>query len=255
MTTTAFTRAVATCTFLLVMARPASSQQAAPPEPPPRLEASAQFTFLDAQGNASAQSLGAGGDFTWRPEPWTYKGKANFAQSESDDELTARSLSALFRASRSLTRRWSVYGQYDFLRDVFAGVEQRHAGEGGLSFFVSDTPPHRLRLDGGVGYLNEQRPEEDLESVLLSAGAAYAFTISPSAEFTYEPRFLVPAAETEAWKFDQDVALTVALTSVFSLKVAHTVRYSADPPLGFDTTDTIMAISLVAKVRRPAGQP
>jgi hypothetical protein len=38
---------------------------------------------------------------------------------------------------------------------------------------------------------------------------------------------------------------------VLSLKVSHTVRYSAEPPFGFDTTDTIMAVSLVAKVRRP----
>jgi hypothetical protein len=35
------------------------------------------------------------------------------------------------------------------------------------------------------------------------------------------------------------------------LKVSHILRYSAEPPVGFDKTDTIMAISLVAKVRRP----
>jgi hypothetical protein len=29
------------------------------------------------------------------------------------------------------------------------------------------------------------------------------------------------------------------------------VRYSAEPPEGFDTTDAIMAVSLVARLRRP----
>ena len=31
----------------------------------------AQVTFLDTSGNASSQSLGAGGTLVWRPDPWT----------------------------------------------------------------------------------------------------------------------------------------------------------------------------------------
>jgi putative salt-induced outer membrane protein YdiY len=224
---------------------------APPPEPPPRLEASAQFTFVGTQGNASSQSLGVGGDLIWRPDPWTYSAKAIFAQSESDEELTARSLAATFRAARALNERWLGYSQYDFLRDRFAGVEQRHVIEGGLSYLALREAPHRLRLDMGLGYLYERQPDEHFDSATLSLGAAYRFLIAAASEFTYEPRFLLPFVETDAWKFNQDAALTVALTTILSLKVAHTVRYSAEPPPGFETTDTIMAVSLVAKVRRP----
>jgi putative salt-induced outer membrane protein YdiY len=238
--------------LVLVIAQAAPAQApATPKEPPPRLEASAQFTFLDTRGNAPAQSLGAGGDFTSRPDPWTYSAKATFAQSESDDELTARSFAGLFRASRKIDERLSAYGQYDFLRDVFAGVEQRHIVEGGLSYIAVNAAPHRLRLDAGLGYLHEERPDEDIDSATVSLGAAYRLQISPTSEFTYEPRYLLPLADTGAWKFDQDVALKVALNTILSLKVAHTLRYSARPAAGFKTTDTIMAVSLVAKVRRP----
>src|SRR5262245_34714796 len=107
--------------LILVHAQSAFGQtQPAPPGPPPRLEASAQFTFIDTRGNASIQALGAGGSLIWRPDPWTYTAKAIFAQNESDDSLTARSFAGLFRASRAIDERLSVYGQYDFLRDVFA---------------------------------------------------------------------------------------------------------------------------------------
>ena len=182
----------------LMYAKAASAQQqpAPPPEPPPRLEASAQVTFVSTRGNASAQTLGAGGDMTWRPDPWTYTAKALFAQAETDDELTARSLASLFRASRAIGERLSVYGQYDFLRDVFAGIEQRHVVEGGVSYLVRDVRPHRLRLDAGLGYLYEERPDDHLDSVTLSLGAAYRFNISATSEFTYEPRFLLPFADT-----------------------------------------------------------
>jgi putative salt-induced outer membrane protein len=239
--------------LLLVLGAPPAFAQApaAPPEPLPRLEASAQFTFLDTSGNSSSQSLGAGGDVAWRPDPWSYTAKALFAQAEDDGELSARSFAGLFRASRALNERVSVYGQYDFLRDVFAGVEQRHIVEGGVSYVAVDTAPHRLRVDAGLGYLHEEHPEDDLDSVTLSLGAAYRLEISPTSEFTYEPRYLLPFAETGDWKFDQDVVLKVALNSFLSLKVSHTLRYSAEPPESFEKTDRILAVSIVAKLKRP----
>jgi putative salt-induced outer membrane protein YdiY len=243
----------AAAVLILCLNSPVFAQTAAPaPEPPPRLEASAQFSFLDTRGNASSQSLGAGGDLVWRPDPWTYTAKAIFAQTESEGELDARSFAALFRASRALSDRLSVYGQYDFLRDVFAGVEQRHVIEGGLSYLALKDPPHTLRFDAGLGYLYENRPEsQHFDSVTLSLGAAYRYAFSTTSEFRYEPRFLLPLSDADAWKFDQTAALAVAVNTFLSLKVSHTIRYSAAPPAGFDTTDTIMAVSLVAKVTRP----
>ena len=103
--------------LLLLGTMPVFAQAPAPPpEPPPRLEASAQFAFLDTSGNSSSQSIGAGGDLVWRPAPMTYTAKAIFAQAEDDGELSARSFAGLFRAARALNERLSVYGQYDFLR-------------------------------------------------------------------------------------------------------------------------------------------
>jgi putative salt-induced outer membrane protein YdiY len=230
---------------------PAKAPEPAAPPPPPRVEGSAQLTFLDTRGNASSQSLGAGGEVIWRPDPWTYTAKALFAQSESSDSLTARSVSALARASRALGRRLAAYGQYDFLRDRFAGIDERHVAEAGLSYAVVDVPRQRLRLDAGLGYLSEQHPDGRLEGATLTLGAPYRLAISKTSELTYEPRYLLPLSEAEAWKFGQEVTLTAAVSSALALKVAHTLRYSAEPPAGFRTTDTIMTVSLVAKARRP----
>ena len=240
--------------FLFAQVQAGFGQAPAPPPeepPPPRLEASAQLTFLDTSGNATSQSIGAGGDVVWRPDPWTLTAKAAFAQSESEDELTARSLTALLRGSRALSDRLSAYGQYDYLRDVFAGVEQRHVIEGGLSWLALVGPRHTLRFDSGLGYLYEERPDEELDSATVSLGAGYRWAISPTSELTYAPRLLLPLAETEAWKFDQEVALAVAINTTLALKLSHTLRYSAEPPEGFETTDTVMAVSLVARVERP----
>jgi putative salt-induced outer membrane protein len=227
-----------------------SFAQSPPPEPPPRIEATAQFTFLNTTGNAPTQSLGAGGDVTWRPGVWTHNSKAAFAQNETGGVTSARSLTALFRSSRSVNARLSGYGQYDYLRDVFSGIDQRHVVEGGVSFKAVESARQQLRLDGGLGYLNEVRPDDSLDSATFSAGALYKLVISPTAEFKYEPRYLATLNETDAWKFDQIAALSVSINSVLALKASHTIRYSAAPPVGFETTDTIMAVSLVAKMAR-----
>jgi putative salt-induced outer membrane protein YdiY len=231
---------------------PSAAAQPTPPAqpPPPRLEASAQFAFLDTRGNATTDSLGAGGEVVWRPAPWTYASKATFAQSSTDHDLTARSIAALFRASRAIDERLAVYGQYDFLRDIFAGVEQRHIIEGGASYLVLAKAPHSLRADGGLGYLYERSPADHFDSVTLSLGAAYRLTLSKTSEFSYQPRWLLTLADAGAWKFNQEAVLTAALNTLLSLKLSHTLRYSAAPPAGFKTTDTIMAVSLVAKLRR-----
>jgi len=227
------------------------AQQPAGPPPPPRLEATAQFTFLDTKGNAESQSLGTGGTMTWRPDPWVYSTKFLFAQTESNDELSARSVASGFRAARTLNARLAAFGQYDFLRDVFAGVDQRHVTEGGVAYLTFDTPVHRLRIDTALGYLNERRPTETFESATFSLAAAYRLAISSTSEFTYDPRYLQPLADAGAAKFEHLAALNVSLNSILSLKLSHILRYSAEPPLGFDSTDSITAVSLVAKILRP----
>ena len=40
------------------------------------------------------------------------------------------------------------------------------------------------------------------------------------------------------------------MNTILPLKLAHILRYSAEPPVGFETTDGITAISLVANVLR-----
>src|SRR5512145_318130 len=230
--------------LMAALAPSAAAQPPAPPEPPPRLEASAQFALLATTGDASTSTIGAGGEVTWRPDPWTHHAKIAFAQNETDDALSARSLAALYRASRRLDERLSVYGQYDFLRDLFAGVEQRHIVEGGLSYLAVDRARQRLRLDGGLGYLFESRPAEDFDSATLTLAAAYRAAISSTSVFTFDPRYLLTLGDTGAWKYDQVAALTADLTSILSLKLSHTIRYSAEPPPGFESTDTITAVSL-----------
>jgi putative salt-induced outer membrane protein YdiY len=167
---------------------------------------------------------------TWRPEAWTYAAKATFAQTASNDSPQARSIAALLRGSRGVGGRLSVYGQYAVLRDRFAGVQQRHVLESGLSYAAIARPRQALRLDAGLGYLDEQRPTDRLQGATLTLGAPYRLGVTGTTQLTFEPRYLLPLTATDEWKYGQDVALTVAVNTILALKVAHTLRYAATPP-------------------------
>jgi putative salt-induced outer membrane protein YdiY len=204
-------------------------------------------------GNSSTQTLGLAGDVTFRPNPWEYSARLAFAQTRDEGEVTARSLASLARAQRTLTPTLSFYGQYDYLRDLFAGIEQRHTGQGGISYLAFNRAPHRLRLDGGIGFEDEQRlGADDINTTVLTGGARYRWEISKTSELVEEARATLPVPDVGPWKVDQTLSLTAAISSVFSLKCSNVVRFVNEPVPGFERTDTITSIALVMKVRQPA---
>jgi putative salt-induced outer membrane protein YdiY len=216
------------------------------------MELAAQFTFLTTTGNASTQSLGLTGDAAYRPGPWVHSAKLGFVQLEDEGNLSARSLLALFRTARTLRERLSAYGQYDYFRDRFAGIEHRNTIEGGLSYVLVPSAVHRLVVDGGVGYQSEARlAAEDVDSATASSAGHYKWQISPTADFADDARVVLTLADIGAWRLEQAAALTAAISSIFSLKVSNTIRFVNEPVPGFERTDTITSVALVMKVRRP----
>jgi putative salt-induced outer membrane protein len=235
-----------------VVAQPVPPKPTEPPPPPPRVEITAQFGLLATTGNTSTRSLALGGEFAYRPGKWTHTGKLAFAENEDEGEVEARSLAGQYRLARTLTPRLSAFGQYAYLRDTFAGIEHRHTWEGGLSYLAIDREPHRLRLDGSLGYEREiRRDAEDSSSAVAIGGLAYRLRISETSELNEEARVILTLADPGEWKAEQVTDLTAALTSILSLRVSYTVRYSNEPVPTFERTDTITSIALVMKFTRP----
>jgi putative salt-induced outer membrane protein len=221
---------------------------AAKDKPPPFREGAIDFSFIATTGNTDSQTMGLSGDIIFRPDSWEIRNRAGFVRAESDNELTAEAFFYNFRAARKLSARVSAYGQYDYLHDRFAGVEHRNVLTGGLDYLLLDAAPHRLSVFGGLGYLNEQRVAgEDLSTAVLDAGWAYRLKFSESAEFTDDFRYDQSLSDGGDWRLGHTAAVSAKLTNLFSLKVSHSVRFANQPPTGFENTDTVMAVALVAK--------
>ena len=231
-----------------VAAHGQAAPAAAPAPPPPAYEGSAEFAFLATTGNASAQTLGLGGELILRPEKWVVRNKAAFMRNKTDGVLTAKVFQYLIRGERLLTPRTAAFGQDTYFQDRFAGVAHRNSLLGGVAFKLIDRASHLLSVDGGLGYLNEERlTGDDVSSASYAFGGAYRWKLSPTAEFTDDARYTATFDDASDWRVDQTLAIVARLTSLFSLKASNTVRYAHTPVIGFENTDTNTAIALVAK--------
>jgi putative salt-induced outer membrane protein len=226
----------------------ATSAAADPPPPPPAREGTAEFAFVGTTGNSSTQTIGLSGTYIVRPESWVITNSAAFVRNESEGETTANAFQYAFRAERKITPRLSGFADYTYFRDEFAGVSHRNALVGGLSYKIVDTARQLFFVDGGLGYLNEQRlVPPDVSTGVYAFGSGYRLKLSETATFTDDLRFTGTFAEADDWRLSHVAAITARLTTLLSLKVSNSLRYAHRPVEGFDTTDTVTAIALVAK--------
>jgi putative salt-induced outer membrane protein len=226
---------------------PAPAQPETPPPPPPR-EGTAEFSFVGTSGNASTSALGLGAEYIMRSEPWGLRAKMAYVRNKSEDELKAETFGALARASRTLRPRLSAFGEYGYLHDRFAGIESRNTVGGGVTFALVRPRPHQLDIDAALGYAHENRVVgETISGAEAATGARYKLVLSETADITDEITFSFSLSEAEDWRTRNTVALTAKMTTIFSLKVSNNVRYVHAPVEGFETTDVITSVALVAK--------
>jgi putative salt-induced outer membrane protein len=219
-----------------------------PAPPPPPREGTAEFSFVATSGNASTSALGLGGEYIVRHAPWEFRAKTGYVRNESDDELKAEAFTSLLRASRTLNQRLSAFGEYGYLHDRFAGIESRHTIGTGVTFAAVRPLPHQLDLDAAIGYSHEDRVVgERISTAVALLGARYKFKLSDTAEITDDVKFDFSLSQGDDWRIGNIAALTVKIASIFSLKLSNTYRFVNAPVEGFEATDTITSVALVAK--------
>ena len=221
-----------------------------PPPPPPRTEFAGDFAFVGTSGNASTQSLGLGADYIHRPQDWEIRSRIGYVRNDSDSTLTAESTAFLLRASHTVSHHVAYYGEYNFLRDRFAGISSRNDVVGGVSYLFLDTSRQQFMGNVGLGYSNELRRVGDtLSTAIWTTGENYRLKLSATSEVTDDFVFNEALSDAGDWRIAHVAALTAKLTSLLALKVSNTIRYVHQPVAGFESTDTITAIALVARFK------
>jgi putative salt-induced outer membrane protein YdiY len=220
--------------------------------PPPTHQQTFEAAYVGVSGNASSRTIGLGADLISRPARWLFPNRVKFVRNESSGELIASAFDFASRTEEALNVRASIFAEYGFFRDRFAGVDYRNDINGGVTLKVLTSARQALDIDVGVGYLNERRIAGDsISNGDYLLGADYKLTFSENAELSDDVRVTGIMSQRDNWRLEQTIALTTRIAGGFSLKVSNGVRYANFPPPGFKKTDTVTAVTLVAKFAQP----
>lgn len=218
------------------------------PTPPPLWSGQGELSFVSTSGNTDTQTLGASFDLAHRPAPWVFDFHIGFIRSEADGEENAESLLSWFRAGYEVTERFQLFGRAEYFRNTFAGVDRRLSAEFGASYALLPDPPHTLKLEGAMGYTDEDRVlGEDLSYVHARFGLLYEWRISETTTFADEFSFTTSLEEFDQWRILNKASLTASMTRILALKVSHTLEHVNQPAPGFENEDSIVSAAIVAK--------
>jgi putative salt-induced outer membrane protein YdiY len=221
--------------------------------PPPPFEARGELSFVSTGGNASTGTLGFSADAIHRAGRGTTTGRGRFITAEADGVESARSSEVQVRHGRRVSPRIELFGRGAYLRDLFAGIEHRVEGTGGVTLTVSSRP-HALTVDGGVGMTSETRlgaPDDRFASGNVAAN--YVWTLTNTSYVSAETSFVADLEQAPNWRVSNDVSLLAGLNSVLAARLSFGTRYVNRPVPGFRRTDrTVSAALVIAYVRRAA---
>lgn len=227
---------------------PSQSPPGTPPPPPPTLEGAGELSFVATSGNTSTDTIGLASELIYRPLPWVLDSKVGFIRTEANSVLNAQSLTASSRLSRDLSPKAALFVQYDFLKNTFAGISQRHTVAAGLTYKPVTDTRNTVELDVGLGYASETPvglPRTQTGTFL--GGGSYKLKISDTSEFAEDARIVASLSRGADWRFDNSAGVTAKLTAKLSLKVSDVIHVVNLPTPGFKKTDTIASAALVAK--------
>ena len=242
-------RDTACLAFLVGAILPAAlAAQAAPPPAPPFREGTVEASFVGTTGNSSTQSVGYGSELILRPVPWATRFKVNYVRNAVGGVTSAQTLTGLARGERKFVGRASFFAQYSFLADKFAGTNARHTADAGMSGQLIQREAHSLAADVGGGFSTDKRVAgSGVSTAVASVGALYKWKVSPTADFTEEIRVVAAVPGGADWRSSNAASIAAKISTALSLKVSNTVRYVNLPVSGFNTTDVITSVAIVAK--------
>ena len=283
--------AIATAAMLAcsVAVRAQGTAAAPPATPDDSWKDTAEFAFVATSGNSESSTLGFSNKLwrEWGLSRFETNAKAVRAESrteprfavgtptdfdveEPDTELSAENYFFDARYDRKITDRTFWFGIGGWMRDEFAGIQNRYTAGAGLGNIWIDTDRQKWRTDYAATYTDEEATAEDSPSndsfMGLRLSSAYMHKFGAGGVYDNITVVDENLKETSDLRVDMTNAVAVAMTNRLALKVSLQFLYDADPAFEeialFDTTgteigtvlseldelDTILKTSLVVNI-------
>ena len=228
-----------------------AAQYGVVPLPPPTWEVGSELSLVATGGSTSTRTVGLGGTVTHRDDGATTRASVAFLNSATDSVTRAQSLNVQVRHGVRLGPRAQLFAEGLFARDRFAGIDTRGTVATGIAFTTRLARHHSLIVEGGGGYVAEQRLDATRFRFATANGAVrYRWAFTANGELSQDTEVIGDVEEAGNWRGSSVTAVRVALNHLLSLRASHAIEYRRRPVVGFSGTDSRTAAALVLSLQR-----
>lgn len=239
-------------------ALPAAAQDAAPAAPaeaaataavaPKNYEGTAEVSSIVTNGNTKNQTTGLAMDLTYKPDPWLVNVKSKYLTTISQEIQTQESFEVAGRGGRKLSDLFDIFVEHTYLKNRFAGLENRYVTSAGAGYFALKNDKHTLKTELLLGYTDEERTDLTRPQFMSGGGSIlYKWKVAATSEFTHETKYQPNFATADDWRLVSETAVSAAISSMLSSKISWKYEHVNLPPAGKVKGDTTTTVSLLTK--------
>jgi putative salt-induced outer membrane protein YdiY len=205
----------------------------APAEPPKHWTVAASAGLALTSGNKDTSTVNAAYDVTYDPKTRNIvKSDALLIRGKTEGELTVSRFGLNVRDEFKISTRTFVFGQNQYLRDEFKGIDYLVAPAGGVGYKVFDTMTTKLDVDAGAGGVWEKNPGVDIRSSgAVIAGEKLTQTFTATTTFTQSVAALWKTKDWDDSLYTFGVGIAVAMSQRTQLKAEVLDVYKNKPPV------------------------
>jgi len=207
-------------------------------------QGSVALGYLQTTGNANTSTANGKALVGYKAGNWQDSILVQALKASQEGVLTAENVEADAQSDYNLNPDNYLFGNVDYLRDVFSGYERRTSEVVGVGHRLINTPTQQLDVEVGCGRRQTRyttgvpSSEEWVERV----GGSYLWKFTNTSNITESLSVVHGSSNT----LTQSVtAVTANLVNSFALSFSYTVSHNSDVLPGFKKTDAVTAISLV----------
>lgn len=202
----------------------------------------ASLGYLSTSGNTETKSYNTAFDISYTRNKWTHTFNAAANGADDGAGTTAEAYQAGWKSAYDFSEHSYLFGQVNWRKDRFAGVNQQLSEAIGYGRRIIDTPVHLLSAEAGVGYTSlDFADDTSSSSAILTLGMDYKWTFSETSNF--EQNIDVESGSDNTY-IESVSAVRARLLGDFALVLSYTVKHNTDVPAGSLKTDKLTAISL-----------
>jgi putative salt-induced outer membrane protein len=207
-------------------------------------QGSVALGYLQTTGNSNTSTANGKALVGYKAGNWQDSVLVQALKASQDGVLTAENFEADGQSDYNLDPDNYLFGNVDYLRDVFSGYERRTSEVVGLGHRLIDSPTQQLDLELGAGRRQTRYTTgfPSSEEWVERLAGSYLWKFSATSNVTESLSVVHGSSNT----LTQSVtAVTANLVNSFALSFSYTISHNSSVLEGFKKTDAVTALSLV----------